>query len=249
MSERQHPIQAFRSLQRMEIFRKKASEATLMYGLRQRVMPPRHLLRVALSSVTFAALLAFGALSPQTSAAQMARPNDTININFTVQVEAGTPPSDVLFWFCPDAKADGTGCDEMNTQTDGTFTYQLTTTTGTTYQHLTIEWSHGRLPSDAGPIPVPPAQIACDYHPFNVTADAPRSITCKTNFTAANTTPTPPVIASPTTPPDPVSTPGNGDNSTLVTGLQIIIGVGLFLFIVLLIILVWQRMSTIRRHR
>ncbi len=228
-------------------YRKKASNTTLMYGLKQRLMQPRYLLRVALSSVALAAFLALGAFSPQTSAAHQAQPNETITIDFTVKVQAGTPPTDVLFWFCPDAKTDGTGCDEMSTQPDGTFTYQLATTTGATYQHITIEWSHGRLPSDTGPIPVPPAHSACDYPHFVVTATDPRSYTCKANFTAADATPTPPIIATPTTTTDPVATPGNGDNTTLVTGLQIIIGVGLFLFVLLLIILIWQRMSAIRR--
>lgn len=218
-----------------------------MYGLKQRLMQPRHLLRVALSSVALALLLALGAFSPQTSAAHQAQPNETIDIDFTVTVQAGTPPSDVLVWFCPDAKTDGTGCDEMNAQPDDTFTYQLATTTGATYQHITIEWSHGFLPTDQGEIPAPPVQILCDYPHFSATTSGPRSITCKADFTKADSTPTPPIIATPTTAADPVATTGNGDNSTLVTGLQIIIGVGLFLFVLLLIILIWQRMSAIRR--
>jgi hypothetical protein len=216
-----------------------------MYRLRQRLMQPQRLSLVALSSVAFAVLLALFALTAQIGAAQPAKPGDAITFAFTVTVKAGTPPSDVLFWFCPDAQNDGTGCDEMNAQPDGTFTYQFATTTGTTYQHITIEWSHGRLPSDKGPIPVPPAHITCDYHPFNVTSTNPRSFTCYADFTPSTVTPVPsvtPIVPPPAVATTPTSATG-GDNATLVTGLQIVIGVGIFLFVLLLAILVWQRVS------
>jgi hypothetical protein len=229
--------------------RKKASEATLMYGLSKRLKQPRYLFCAALSIAALAALLALWALSPQNSAAHPKATNATVIINFTVTVQAGTPPDDVLFWVCPDAQTDGTGCDEMNSQPDGTFIYQLTTTTGTTHKHVIIEWSHGRLPGDQGSTPTPPAHIVCDYHPFEVEDGDPLSYTCKADFTALDVTPTPPDTngtATPTTNTDPPG-PTSGDNSTLVTGLQIIIGVGLFLFVVLLIIFVWQRVGTQRR--
>lgn len=232
---------------------KKASEAILMYGLRHRLTQPRLMLRAALSSVALAAFLTLFLLTPQTSAgargaAHPARAGDNVTLTFTVVVQAGAPPSDVLFWFCPDAQTDGTGCDEMTAQTDGTFTYQFAATTGTTYPHISIEWSHGRLPTDKGPIPAPPVHLACDYH-INVTATDPRSYTCKADFTISAVTPTPSATAS--TPTSAVGTgPASGtsgDNSTLITGLQIVIGVGLFLFIILLIILIWQRVSVPRK--
>jgi hypothetical protein len=227
---------------------KKASEATLMYGWRHRLMQPRPMFRAALSSVALAACLTLFALTPQASAAHPARAGDSVTLTFTVKVQAGTPPSDVLFWFCADAQADGTGCEEMTAQADGTFTYQFATTTGTTYQRVTIEWSHGRLPTDKGPIPAPPVHLACDYqHPFNVSA-TDRSYTCNTDFTVSTVTPVP---SATTATPSPAASTGpasgsGGDNSTLVTGLQIIIGVGLFLFVLLLIILIWQRVSAHR---
>ncbi len=228
---------------------KKASEATLMYGLRHRLTQPRLLLRAALSSLALAALITLFLLTPQTSAgAHPARAGDSVTLTFTVIVKAGTPPSDVLFWFCRDAQPDGADCDEMTAQADGTFTYQFAATTGTTYPHISIEWSRGRLPTDKGPIPAPPVHLACDYR-INVTATDPRSYTCNTDFTISTVTPTPSATAS-----TPTSTTGTGpasgsggDNSTLITGLQIIIGVGLFLFVILLIILIWQRVSIPRK--
>jgi hypothetical protein len=234
----------------MKHYRKKASEATLMYGLRQRLMRPRHTLLITPGIVAFAVLLTLYAFPTQTSAAHAARPGDSVTLTFTVTVKAGTAPSDVLFWFCPDAKTDGTGCDQMTARPDGTFTYQFAATTGATYQHVIIEWSHGRLPTSNGPIPAPPVHIACDYHPFNVTADAPHSFTCNADFTPATVTPVPsagtntPTPAATTT---PNGAAGSSDNSTLITGLQIIIGVGLVLFLLLLAILIWQRMGARRR--
>lgn len=231
--------------------RKKASEATLIDRVKQRVMQPRYLFLAALSSAALVVFLALWTLGPQTSAAHPAATRDTVNITFTVTVVAGTPPTDVLFWVCPDAQNDGTGCDQMNDQPDGTFVYQLATTTDTTYQHITIEWSHGRLPTDQGPIPAPPAHMVCDYHPVTFKASDPHSYTCKADFTALAVTPTIPVVTATTTPATSPATdptrPTSDDNSTLVTGLQIVIGVGLFLFVILVIILIWQRMGTRRR--
>lgn len=221
-----------------------------MYGLRQRLIHPRNLFRAVLTCAALVAFLALWALGLQTSAAHPKATNATVTIAFTVTVQAGTPPEDVLFWVCPDAQNDGTGCDQMNDQPDGTFTYQLTTTTGTTYKHIIIEWSHGRLPGDQGSTPTPPAHIVCDYRNVGITDTDPHSYTCKADFTALDVTPTPPDTsgtATPTTNTDPPG-PTNGDNNTLVTGLQIIIGVGLFLLVILLVILVWQRMGGTRRR-
>jgi hypothetical protein len=223
-----------------------------MYGLRQRLMQPRHRFRAALGSAGLVLCLILFALIPQPGAAHAAEPGAAITLTFTVVVKAGSPPPpvDVLFWFCPDAQSDGTGCNEMTAQTNGTFTYQFATTTGTTYQHLTIEWSHGRLPTDKGPIPAPPAHITCDYPNYTVKASDPRSITCTADFTNVDVTPTIPVpTVTPTPPviPNPSGGNGSGDTSTLVTGLQIIIIVGLLLFVLLLVILIWQRMSPSRR--
>jgi hypothetical protein len=225
----------------MRHYQKKASETTLMDGLRQRMMQTRHLLRVAFGSVALAILLVL--FTPQASAAH---PADTITFTFTVTVQAGTAPSDVLFWLCPDAQPDGTGCEEMNAQPDGTFTYQFTGDTGTTYQHVIIEWSHGRLPTSQGPIPAPPAHIACDYHPFTVSDTGPRSITCNADVTPATVTPAPSTPTGSPTPAgaaDPSRPTRSGDNSTLITGLQIITVVGFVLLVLLLAILIWQRMS------
>jgi len=220
-----------------------------MYGVIHRLARPRQLTRMATGVVALGVVLALYALTTQTTAAHPARPGAAVTLSFTVTVVAGTPPSDVLFWVCPDAKTDGTGCNQMNTQPDGTFTYQLSTTTGTTYHHLIIEWSHGRLPSSSGPLPTSPAHIVCDDGPYTVTG--PKSIACQADFTPV--TPTPPPSPTPGASPtpaatnDPTGTPGGSDNSTLITGLQIIIGVGLVLFLLLLGILIWQRASARRR--
>lgn len=242
----------FARYKEMNEYRKKASETTLMDGLRQRLARPRliehrHILLVALGSVALVGLAAFSALTAPTSAAHPAKAGDTLTLTFTVTVRAGTPPGDVLFWLCPDAKTDGTGCNEMKAQPDGSFTYQLTATTGTTYQHVIIEWSHGRLPTNNGPIPAPPAHITCDYHPFKVTTTNPRSFTCNADFTPATATPVPSVTTTPAAATTPgTGTPGSGDNSTLITGLQIVTGVGLALLLLLLVILAWQRMGARR---
>lgn len=217
-----------------------------MDGLRQRprLMEHRHLLLLALGSVALVGLAAFSALTAPASAAHPAKPGDSVTLTFTVAVRAGTPPGDVLFWFCPDAKTDGTGCQEMSAQPNGTFTYQLTATTGATYQHIIIEWSHGQRSTSNGPIPAPPAHITCDYPRFSVTATGPRSFTCNADFTPATATPVPSVTTTPTSAATPgTDTPGSGDNSTLITGLQIVTGVGLALLLLLLIILAWQRMG------
>jgi hypothetical protein len=203
------------------------------------------MLRAALCGVALAAFLTLFAFTPQTSAAHPARAGNSVTLTFTVMVKAGTPPADVLFWFCPDAQPDGTGCNEMTAQANGAFTYQFATTTGATYQHASIEWSHGRLPTDKGPIPAPPVHLTCDYH-INVTATDLRSYTCNADFTVSTVTPTPAPTSTPTPAASTGPASGSGDNSTLVTGLQIIIGVGIFLFILLLIILIWQRVSVRR---
>ncbi|HLW02321.1 MAG TPA: hypothetical protein VKT82_26935 [Ktedonobacterales bacterium] len=212
-------------------------------GLRQRVIQSRRLLFVAVSCVAFVILLAFSALTIQTGAAHSATRSDAVTLTFTVAIVGGTPPNNVVFWVCPDAQVDGTGCAKMSAGASGTYTYQLATTTGTTYQHLTIEWSRGQKTGGSGPIPVAPAYISCDYANFAVTDSGPHSFTCQANFSAPTVTPVPSVTttAAPADTPTPASSAG--DNGTLITGLQIIIGVGLVLFILLLIILIWQRAS------
>ncbi len=229
--------------------RKKASKTTSMYGVIHRLICLRQLARMATGVVALGVVVALYALTPQTTAAHPARTGATVTLSFTVTIVAGTPASDALFWVCPDAKTDGTGCNEMTTQPDGAFTYQLSATTGTTYHHLIIEWSHGRLPGSSGPLPAPPAQIVCDVGPYTVTGS--KSIPCQADLTPL--TPTPPPSPTPGASPtpaattDPIGTPGGSDNGTLITGLQIIIGVGLVLFFILLGILIWQRTSARRR--
>jgi hypothetical protein len=214
-----------------------------MDGLRQRLMTPRRLWG-ALSLVACGLLAALYALSAQPSAAHPAATGDTVTITFTVTVKAGTPPPDVIFWLCPDAQADGTGCNEMMAQPDGSYTFQLTATTGTTYHHILIEWSTGFLPTDKGEIPEPPVQTPCSYSSFTVSM--PESITCQADFTMLATTPTfPAATVSPTAAASATggSAPGGDDNGTLITGLYVVIGVGLVLFVILLMILIWQRVS------
>jgi hypothetical protein len=215
-----------------------------MDGLRQRLMTPRRRVWLALSLVVCGLLATLYAPGAQHSAAHPAAPGDTVTITFTVTVTAGTPPADTIFWLCADAQTDGTGCNEMMAQPDGSFTFQLTTTTGTTYRHITIEWSRGLLPTSNGEIPEPPVQTPCSYSSFTVSM--PESITCQADFTMLATTPTFAVsTVSPTAAASATvgSTPGNDDNSTLITGLYVVIGVGLVLFVILLIILIWQRVS------
>jgi hypothetical protein len=220
-----------------------------MHGLQQRLMQSRHLLLVAVSCVALLILLAFSALTIQIGAARSATKRDSVTLTFTVAITAGTPPSDVLFWVCPDAHADGTGCQKMSAgATRGTFTYRLATTTGTTYKHISIEWTKGQKAGGNGPIPAPPAYIACDYANFAVTASGPHSLTCNADFSAPTVTPVPSVTTTATPANTPTATGSAGDNSTLITGLQVIIGVGLVLFIILLIILIWQRASTPKRR-
>jgi hypothetical protein len=212
-----------------------------MYGLQQRLKPSRPLLLVAAGCVALVILLAFSALTAQTGAAHSATRNDAVTLTFTVTITAGTPPSNVLFWVCPDAQADGSGCEKMSAAANGTFTYQLATTTGATYKDITIEWTQGQNPGGNGPVPAQPAHIACDYANFAVTASEPLSLTCQANFSAPTVTPAASVTTTPAQTPGAAD--GNDDTSTLITGLQVIIGVGLVLFVILLIILIWQRVS------
>lgn len=220
-----------------------------MYGVIHRLARPRQLTRMATGVVALGVVVALYALTTQTTAAHPARTDDTVTLSFTVTIVAGTPASDALFWVCPDAQTDGTGCDEMNAQPNGVFTYQLSATTGTTYHHLIIEWSHGSQPSSSGALPTPPARIVCDDSPYTVTGS--KSIACQADLTPV--TPTPPPSPTPGASPtpaattDPVGAPGSSDNGTLITGLQIIIGVGLVLFFILLGILIWQRTNARRR--
>ena len=220
-----------------------------MEGLRRRLTAPRRLW-VLLGLATLGLLVALYALSAENSAAHSARTGASATLTFTVTIKAGAPPADVIFWVCPDAQTDGTGCNEMTAQPNGSFLYQLTTTTGTTYQQVIIEWSHGRLPSNNGPIPQPPAQVSCRYTALTITAS--NSINCQADFSALAVTPT---IPTSTNTPAPAATgtpaPGidNSDTSTLVTGLDVVIGVGLVLFVILLGILIWQRASARRQIR
>jgi hypothetical protein len=217
------------------------SETTQMYGLQQRMTQSRPLLLVAAGCVALVILVAFSTLTAQTGAAHSATKNDAVTLTFTVAIAAGTPPSNVLFWVCPDAQADGTGCAKMSAAANGTFTYQLATTSGTTYKDLTIEWTQGQTAGGNGPIPAPPAHIACDYANFAVTDSGQHSFACNADFSAPTVTPVPSVITTPAQTPG--TSVGTDDNGTLITGLQVIIGVGLVLFILLLIILIWQRAS------
>ncbi len=227
---------------------KKVSKTTPMYGLHQRLMQSRRRLLAAVSCVALLILLAFAALTTQTSAAHPATNGDSVTFTFTVTIAGGTPPSNIVFWVCPDAQANGAGCEEMTAQTDGTFTYQLTVSSGTTYQHLTIEWSQGQQQDASGPIPAAPTHTVCNYTDFQVTDSGPQSLTCPANFAAPTATPTVSATSTPT-PADTTSPGGSSDDtSTLVTGLQIIIGVGLVLFVVLLIILISQRVSALKKR-
>ncbi|HEY7358910.1 MAG TPA: hypothetical protein VH590_20645, partial [Ktedonobacterales bacterium] len=69
-----------------------------MDGSRHRLPQPRPMLRATLSGVALAAFLTLFAFTPQASAG--ARAGDSVTLTFTVMVKAGTPPADVLFWFC-----------------------------------------------------------------------------------------------------------------------------------------------------
>jgi len=220
-----------------------------MFGLQQRLTRPRHLLIVIVSCAALLVLLTFSALTIQTSAAHSATRADSVTLTFTVAIAGGTPPGDALFWVCPDAQSDGIGCNQMSAgATSGTYTYQLAATSGTTYQHITFEWSQGKTEGGSGPIPTPPAHVVCDYANFAVTDSGPHSLTCKADFSTPTVTPVPSVSAGATPADTPTSSGSAGDNGTLITGLQVIIGVGLVLFILLLIILVWQRASASKKR-
>jgi hypothetical protein len=198
-------------------------------------------------------LLALWLLGGTAHAAFPAAPGDAATLTFTATIQSGTVPGDVLFWLCADAQADGTGCFEMLSQPDGSFVYQLATTTGTTYHHLEIAWTRGRAgegtatpataqPS-ASPGPTLPLHTLCPYPEFTVTG--PKSFTCIVDATLFTTTPTPGIITpTPTHVPDGSDpSPVDRDTATLITGLQVIIGVGLVLLVILVSLLIWQRVG------
>jgi hypothetical protein len=228
------------------------SEASIMRCLRHRLLQPRASRCIA-PGLTALGVLILSFIVARGSAAHPAQRNAAVTLNFTVTITAGNAPTDTVFWLCPDAKADGTGCDQMNGQGNGPYTYQFATTSDATYHHIIIEWTDGRQPSSNGkdPLPQAPTHTVCSYSNVVVGALGTDSFSCPVDFTASAVTPTP--LVSPTVQVTPTNasggtTPGSSDtNSTLVTGLQIVIGVGLVLLVILLIILVFQRLGARRR--
>ena len=183
-----------------------------------------------------------------TSAAHPAKTGDNVTLTFTVIVQAGTAADDLAFWVCADAQPDGTGCNQMGGPAGGPFTFALATATGTTYHHLMIEWTHGHLIGSNGPLPAPPFHTACPYP--TLTISGPQSFTCQVDLSVATVTQTP-VLPGATPGGSPANSdppPVDKDTSTLVTGLQVVIGVGVVLLVILLIVLLWQRMSGNRRR-
>lgn len=227
------------------------SEASIMRGLRYRLFQTHRSRWVVPGLAALGVLLMLSLIIVRSSAAHPAQRNAAVTLTFTVTITGGTAPTDAVFWLCPDAQANGTGCDQMNGQGNGPYTYQLATTSDTTYHHLIIEWTDGRQPNSSGPLPQPPVHTACSYPNVVVGTLGTDSFSCSVDFTASTVTPTP--LISPTaqvTPTDTPSstTPGSSDtNSTLVTGLQVVIGVGLVLLVILLIILAFQRLGGRRR--
>jgi len=223
-----------------------------MRGVRYR-LAQAHITRwggVSLAAVGLLVMLSL--LMAQGSAAHSGETHAAVTLSFTVTVIGGTAPSDSVFWVCPDAQTDGTGCEQMNGQGNGPYTYQLAATSDTTYRHLIIEWTDGRQPSSNGkdPLPQVPVHVACSYPNVAVGALETDSFSCPVDFTKSTVTPSPAASTSPqATPTDPSdsSTPGSDTTSTLVTGLQVIIGVGLVLLVILLIILMVQRLGGRRR--
>ncbi len=209
--------------------------------------------------------VAFWLLCGTASAAPSTLPGDAVTLTFTAVIQSGTIPGGILFWMCADPQPDGTGCFEMSSQPDGSFTYQLATATGTTYHHLEIAWTRGSQPTatataattrpaktptaqpSAPPLPAPPLHTICPYP--ELTVSGPKSFTCLVDARLFTTTPTPGTVDPsatklPTTADPP---PVDRDTATLITGLQIVIGVGLVLLVILLSVLIWQRMAQRRR--
>ncbi len=235
----------------METNGKKASEAITMRGLKRRLLYAPTSLRLATGLAALGMLLALSLLHVPGSAAHPGQPGEAVTLNFTVTVTGGTAPTDIVLWLCVDAQTDGTGCQQMDGQLNGPFTYQLATTSGTTYHHIVIEWTDGRIPAANGkdPLPPPPTHTVCSYTDFTVDTSQPTSFACSLDFTPSTVTPSPPTSTTPlVTATDPASTaPASDANSTLVTGLQIVIGVGLVLLVILVIILIFQRLGARRR--
>ena len=235
----------------METLGKKASEATTMHGLKRRLLYAPTSLKLAAGLAALGMLLALSLLHVPSSAAQQMQPGEAVTLTFTVTVTGGTAPTDIVLWLCPDAQTDGTGCLQMDGQLNGPFTYQLATTSGTTYHHLVIEWTDGRIPAANGKdvLPQPPAHTVCSYTDLTVNTTDPTSFACSLDFTPPSVTPSPITSITPAvTPTDPASTtPANDAGTTLVTGLQVVIGVGLVLLVLLLIILIFQRLGARRR--
>ncbi len=217
-----------------------------MPDLRQRLLRHRPARWMIPGVGALGVLLVLTLMLAQGSAAHPAQSGEVVTLTFQVSITAGTVPDDAVFWVCPDAQPDGTGCEQMNGEGNGPYTYQLSAATGTTYRHIVIEWTHGRQPGSNGkdPLPQPPVQRICSYSSLTVTKS--NSYTCLADFTILNATPSPPALTpSPAITPtaNPTATAGNDTYSTLITGMQIVIGVGLVLLVILLIILFWQRMS------
>lgn len=206
--------------------------------------------------------LALWLLGSTAQAAPPATSSDAVTLTFTATIQSGTVPSDVLFWLCADPQPDGTGCFEMSSQPDGSYLYQLATATGISYHQLEIAWTRGSkagvtaTPSaspnptaqpSAPPLPVLPLHTLCPYSALTVSG--PKSFTCLVDATLFTTTPTPGTAAPTATsvPGTPTQLAVDRDTATLITGLQVIIGVGLVLLLILLSILIWQRVTKRRR--
>lgn len=233
-----------------------------MYGSRPAWKDQPLLRRVVQGMGAGGIFLALWLLGSTAQAAPPATSSDAVTLTFTATIQSGTVPSDVLFWLCADPQADGTGCFEMSSQPDGSYLYQLATATGITYHQLEIAWTRGSragvtaTPSaspnptaqpSAAPLPALPLHTLCPYP--TLTVSGAKSFTCQVDATIFTATPTPgtevPTSTSdPSTPPQPSV---DRDTATLITGLQVIIGVGLVLLVILLPILIWQRVTKRRR--
>ncbi len=220
------------------------------------------LMRVVRGMAAGGIFLALWLLGSTAQAAPPATSRDAVTLTFTATIQSGTVPSDVLFWLCADPQPDGTGCFEMSSQPDGSYLYQLATATGISYHQLEVAWTRGSrtgvtaTPSaspnptaqpSAPPLPVLPLHTLCPYPALTVSG--PKSFTCLVDATRFTTTPTP-GAAVPTPTNDPSTRPQpsvDRDTATLITGLQVVIGVGLVLLLILLPILIWQRLTKRRR--
>jgi hypothetical protein len=238
-----------------------------MYGVRPAVKQQPWLTRVVLGVGAGGLFLALWVLLIGTSpanAAPSASPGDAVTLSFTASIKSGSIPGDVLFWLCADAQPDGTGCHPMTSQSSGIFTYQLAAATGTTFHRLEIDWTHGAqsvasaaapattptaaTPSptaqpSTNPLPALPLHTICPYSGITVTG--PKSFTCMVDANLFTTTPTPGTLSPTPTdaPTNSTSPPVDKDTGTLITGLQIVIAVGLVLLVILVIVLIWQRMA------